>query len=80
MMGVRAGERDYAEQREAVCGVEAKHRLFFFFKFIYLLFLAELGLFCCAGFSVDAPSVGCPLAAMHKLLMAVASLVAEHRL
>ena len=30
-MGVRAGERDYAEQREAVCGVEAKHRLFFFF-------------------------------------------------
>ena len=42
MMGVRAGERDYAEQREAVCGVEAKHRLFFFFLslFIYYFWLS----------------------------------------
>ena len=56
---------------------------FFFLMFIYLLifylliylftylFLATLGLCCCMGFS---------LVAVHKLLIAVAFLVAEHRL
>ena len=49
MTGVRAGERDYAEQREAVWG-RGQAQAFFFFKFIYLLFLATLGLFSVLAF------------------------------
>ena len=48
--------------------------LLIFYLLIYLftyLFLATLGLCCCVGFSLDA---------VHKLLIAVASLVAEHGL
>ena len=54
----------------------------FFFKgdivfviFIYL-FLAVLGLHCCAGFSLVVASGGYPLVVAHGLL--VASLVLEH--
>ena len=47
-------------------------------NFIYL-FLAVLGLRCCVGFSLVAASGGYPPAAVHRLLTAVASLVAEHR-
>ena len=54
-----------------MCGAEAKHRLFFIFlRFVYLSLLAALALFCCAGFSLDAPSVGCPLVVVCKLLIA----------
>ena len=55
---------------------------YFFFKgdivfviFIYL-FLAVLGLHCCAGFSLVVASGGYPLVVAHGLL--VASLVLEH--
>ena len=44
------------------------------------LFLAVLGLRCCEGFSLVAPSRGYTLVGVHRLLMAEASLVAEHRL
>ena len=40
--------------------------------------MVVLGLCCCAGFSLVAASGGYFLAAAHKLLIAVASLVAEH--
>ena len=56
---------------------------FFFFKhlfyFIYL-FLAVVGLHRYAGFSSAEESRGCPLIAACGLLIAVASLVAEHGL
>ena len=39
-----------------------------------------LGLCCCAGFSLAAASGGYSLVAVHGLLIAVASLVVEHRL
>ena len=52
---------------------------FFLTLFIYL-FLAVLGLRCCAGFSLVAES-GCYSAAvLHGLPTAVASLVVEHGL
>ena len=47
--------------------------------FIYL-FLAVLGLCCCAGISLVAESGSYSPVAVHGLLMVVASLVAEHRL
>ena len=47
--------------------------------FIYL-FLAALGLQCCIGFSLVAESGGYSLVEVGGLLVAVASLVAEHRL
>ena len=47
--------------------------------FMYL-FLALLGLHCCAAFSWVAASRGYSIAAVHRLLVAVAPLVAEHRL
>ena len=46
-----------------------------FLKFIHL-FLAVLGLRCCAGFSLVAERRGCSPAAAQELLTAVASLVA----
>ena len=48
----------------------------FFNNFIYL-FLAVLGLPCCEDLSLVVESGGYSLVALHKLLMAAASLVAE---
>ncbi|CAI9174032.1 unnamed protein product [Rangifer tarandus platyrhynchus] len=48
--------------------------------FIYYLFVAALGLQCCAGFSLVVASGGCSLDAVLELLVEVASLVAERRL
>ena len=44
------------------------------------LFLAVLGLHCCTGFSLVMESGGYSLASVRGLLIAVASLVAEHGL
>ena len=44
------------------------------------LFLAALELRCCASFSPVVVSVGYSLVAAHRLLVVVASLVAEHGL
>jgi hypothetical protein len=44
--------------------------------FIYIL--AVLGLCCCTGFSLDAASGGYSLVVVCKLLIVMASLVAEH--
>ena len=48
-------------------------------KFIYV-FLAELGLRCCTGFSLVAENGGSSLVAASGLLIAEASFVAKHRL
>ena len=55
---------------------------FFFLNFVYLfyLFMAVLGLCCSAGFSLVVASGGYSLVAVHGLLIAVVSLVAEHGL
>ena len=45
-----------------------------------MYFFAELGLRCCTGFSLVAENGGSSLVAVHGLLIAVASLVAESRL
>ena len=50
-----------------------------FFNFIYL-FLAALGLRCCAWAFSSCGEQGLLLVAVHGLLIAVASLVAEHGL
>ena len=53
--------------------------LFFKNKFIYLiLFLAALGLRCCAQASSSCGERGLLFVVVHGLLIAVASLVAEH--
>ena len=49
-------------------------------KNISFYFLAVLGLHCCVGFSLVAESSTCSLVAGHRLLIVVASVVAEHRL
>ena len=48
-------------------------------KNIYL-FLAVLGLRCCAGSSLVGASRGYSLVVMHRLFILVASLVVDHRL
>ena len=55
--------------------------LFFLFlkKFIYL-FMAVLGLHCCAWAFSSCGERGLLFIAVHGLLIVVASLVAEHRL
>ena len=50
------------------------------FMYLFYLFLAVLGLCCCTGFSLVVVIGGCSLVAVHGLLIAVASLVAEHGL
>ena len=52
---------------------------FFLNKFIYL-FLAAFGLRCCAQAFSSCGEWGLLFLAVHGLLIAVASLVAEHRL
>ena len=51
-----------------------------FFKNFTYLFLAVLGLRCCVGFSLVAVSASYSLVVVHGLLIAVASLLVEHRL
>ena len=55
---------------------------FFFNKFIYFiyLFLAALGLRCCVRAFSSCGERGLLFVAVHGLLIAVASLVAEHGL
>ena len=56
--------------------------ILFFFFLIYLiyLFLAALGLRCCARAFSSCGEQGLLLAAVHGLVIAVPSLVAEHGL
>ena len=55
--------------------------IYLFLKFIYLfLFLAALGLRCCVWAFSSYGERGLLFVAVHRLLTAVASLVAEHRL
>ena len=51
---------------------------FSFLKFLFIYILAVLGLCCCTGFSLDAASGGYSLVVVCKLLIVMASLVAEH--
>ena len=60
-------------------GKTSKEQIFYFFSFIFL-FLTVLGLCCCESFFLGGASRGYSLAVVHKLLTAVASLVAEHGL
>ena len=54
---------------------------FYFLKFIYfILFLAALGLHCCARAFSSWGERGLLFVAVHRLLIAVASLVAERGL
>ena len=52
-------------------------RLFFFKYFYFYLFVAVLGLRCCVGFPLVVLSWGYSLVGVHRLLIAVAFLVAE---
>ena len=54
--------------------------LYIFLFLLFILCFTMLGLCCCAGFSPAAASGGYSLVAVHGLLIAVASLVVEHRL
>ena len=56
------------------------HILFFKKNFFFNLFLAVQDLHCCVGFSLVVASGSYSLVTMHRLLIAVFSLVAEHRL
>ena len=53
--------------------------LFLFYEKIFIV-LTVLSLCCCMGFSLVAASGGCSSFAVYRLLIAVASLVLEHRL
>ena len=53
--------------------------LYLFFKFLFIyLFLAALGLHCCAWAFSSCGERGLLFVALHRRLTAVASLVAEH--
>ena len=52
----------------------------YFLTFLLILFLAVLGLRCYSGFSLVVESRGYSLVEVCRLLLAVVSLAAEHRL
>ena len=62
--------------------VAASGGYFFFFNLFYFiyLFLAALGLHCCVRAFSSCGARGLLFVAVHRLLIAVASLVAEHGL
>ena len=58
------------------------HMVVLFYSKFYLfvcLFLAVPGLHCCGRFSLSAVSGSYSTAVVHRLLIAVTSLIAEHR-
>ena len=57
-----------------------KMALFFKISLLIDVFFSVLGLRCCPGFSLVAVNRDCSLVVVSGLLIAVASLVAEHRL
>ena len=63
---------------------QPKPMFFFFLIVCYLkniyLFLAVMGLYCCVSFSLVAASEDYSLVAACKLLIVVASFIAEHGL
>ena len=54
--------------------------LFIYYLSLFIYFLAALGLRCCAWAFSSCVERGLLFVAMHGLLIAVTSLVAEHRL
>ena len=83
------GEQDQATTRgDITCAQNTRYFFFqviyqcsfFFFQLFIYLFLAGLGLHCCADFSLVAGSRGYSTVAVRGLLIAVASLIAEYAL
>ena len=67
---------------DEICKVSRTQWCFIFFRrliYLYYLFLSALGLRCCARAFSSCGERGLLLVAVHGLLIAVASLVAEHR-
>ena len=60
--------------------MQLKYSFLFAYLFAYFLFLAALGLRCCAWASSSCGERGLLLFAVRGLLIAVASLVVEHGL
>ena len=54
--------------------------LFVLITYLLILFLSVMGLCCCSDFSLVVTSRGYSVVAVHRLLIALASLVEEHRL
>ena len=52
----------------------------FYFSYLFTCFLAVQGLRCCTGFSLVVANRGYSLFVVLSLLVAVASLAADHRL
>ena len=59
---------------------EAGHHFFFFKGTLFIYLLAALGLRCCVQAFSSCSERGLLFVAVHGLLIALASLVAEHRL
>ena len=57
-----------------------RHSLFFFFWLCWVLFVAHRFFVDAAGLSLVVVTRGYSIVAVHELLIAVGSLVAEHRL
>ena len=62
------------------CGVLFCFLIIWFFIYLFIFFLAVLGLHCCRGFSLIAGSGSYSLVALFRLLIAMASLIVEHGL
>ena len=79
MVSQRLGRNLVTEQQESIA-TNIFSAALNFYHFIYLVIFGWLGLHCCTGFSLVAPSRVYSLVAVHGPLIAMASLVAEHEL
>ena len=76
------GDMKKFQMMKKIPKVFENNSFYIFNKFIYFiyLFLAALGLRCCVQASSSCGKWGLLFVAVHGLLIAVASLVAKHRL
>ena len=79
-LGRDIGRGKHIPQLEIHLTLDQRHTLFFsnFYSFIYIL--AALGLRCCVWAFSSCRKRGLLFVAVHRLLIAMASLVAEHGL
>ena len=66
--------------KQCMSDLISPHASFFFINYLFCLFLAALGLCCCTRAFSSCGKRGLLFVAVHVLLIAVASLVAEHGL
>ena len=72
--------RNHFRNKNRIIGIKKRQRLYIYINLFIYLFLAALSICCCVRAFSSCGERGLLFVAVHRLLIAVASLVAEHGL